>query len=250
MNRKQTHKLASFTATDAVLQATPELASVPGLPDLLAAFSAKVSEINRLAKTQTQPIQPRTTERNGILDAMTSMTLQIAGYVRSVARETARPQLAQDVRVGAASFRRARRSHRVWFAQRVLDAARSVLPQLGVYGVTAETLATLEMRIQTATQRVNLPRETVGAKKAATQRLAALFDEVEALLDDGIDALVYPLRASHPEFYAAYEAARSVVRQPVARKTEADAPEAAATPQSSVPLLQAPVVSVGEPRAA
>ena len=220
MNNKQTNKLASFTATEAVLQATPEIASVPGLPELLAVFSAKVGEINRLAKTQTQPIQPRTAERDGILDAMTDMTLQIAGYVRSVARETGTPQLAQDVRVGVASFRRARRSHRVWFAQRVLDAARGVLPQLGAYGVTAETLVTLEARIQAATQRVNLPRETVGAKRAATRRMAELFVEVEALLDDGIDALVYPLRLRHPEFHATYEAARLVVNRPGGRKAD------------------------------
>ena len=192
-----------------MLQAAPEIASVPGLPDLLTEFSAKVGELNRLAKTQTQPTQPRTTERDLMLEAMTDMTLQIAGYVRSVARESGQPQLAQDVRVGLGKFLKTRRSHRVWFAQRVLDAARSVLPQLGAYGVSAETLNTLEARIRESTQRVNLPRETVATKKAATQQLAALFAEVDALLEDGIDPLLFPLRKTAPGFHASYLAARS-----------------------------------------
>jgi len=130
-----------------------------------------------------------------------------------VARVSGLPHLAQDVRVGVGWFRRARRSHRVWFAQRVLDAARTVLPQLGVYGVTAETLSTLEARILTATQRVNLPRETVGAKRAATHQLAAMFAAVDELLRDGIDALVYPMAKSHPEFHTAYQAARLVLTE-------------------------------------
>lgn len=220
MNAKQTNRLASYTATESLLKAAPEVVGVAGFPAMLATLSAKTGEINRLAKDQTQPLQVRTTERDLILEAMTELTLEVAGFVRAVAREAALPQLALSVQVGLGSFRRARHSHRMWFAQRVLDAAQTVLPQLGAYGVTAATLADLQARILEATQRVNLPRETVAAKRAATLRLVVLLDEVETLLDDGIDPMVFPLRKIHPEFYATYEATRLVVDVPHARESE------------------------------
>lgn len=235
MNKYQTNKLASYTATERLLKATPEIDDVPGLPAKVARLSAKVGEINSLAKTQTQPIQVRTTERDLMLGAMTEMTLEIAGFVRTVARELQRPPLAQAVQVGVGSFRRARLSHRVWFAQRVLDAAQTVLPQLGTYGVTAETVATLQGLIQSATENVNLPRETVGVKKAATQQLVSLFADVDALLEEEIDPLVFPLRKTLPGFFSAFESARSVFDVPGTRQAEEEPEDGSASAGSNAP---------------
>jgi hypothetical protein len=227
MNAKQTHKLASITATESLLKASPMIiANAPGLPEKLTMLSARVDEINRLAKVQTQPVQVRTAERNRILDEMTDMTLEIAGFVRTVANELQLEQLALSVRVGIGSFRRARRSHRVWFAQRVADAAQSVIRNLGVYGVTAETLATLQERIDIATRRVNLPRETMDEKMAATKRLVSIFKEVDSMLENEIDPLVFPLRKANIEFHARYRATRSIINQPRSHAvTSTPAPE-------------------------
>lgn len=68
-----------------------------------------------------------------------------------------------------------------------------------------------------STHRVNLPRETVAARKASTQQLTALYAEGEALFDDGIDL---PLRKTSPEFYATYRATRSVVDTRSRRSSE------------------------------
>lgn len=237
MNRVQSNKMASFTATEAVLKAFPEIASVPGLPEHVEMLSSKMGEIQRLAVIQTQPLQLRTSERDLLLEAMTDTTLEIAGYVRNVARASELPLLSQSVQIGAGSFRRARRSHRVWFAQRVHDAAQTALPQLGAFGVTAETLATFQTRIQAATTRVNLPLEARATRKAATEELVLLFAQVDRLLNDGIDPLVFPLRKTNTEFYAAYRATRSVDDRPGSRAPKEASqvgPEAGATNPPSV----------------
>lgn len=232
MNAIQTNRLASYTATEALLKANPAIAKVSELPGTLAVFSEKIAEINRLAKTQTQPVQARTTERDRMLEEMTDMTLELAGYVRSVARALNRPQLAQSVQVGAPSFRRARRSHRMWFAQRVHDAAAGVLDKLAPFGVTAEWLAAFLGRIQLAGARVNMPRETVAEKRGATEQLRRAFADIEGFVRDELEPLVFPMRKTHPEWYSTYRAALAIVdRRGRRRKAE---PEPGA-PASEIP---------------
>jgi hypothetical protein len=205
--------MASYGALAALLEATPEIASVPGLPDKVAVLSAKVGEINSLAKTQTKPLLASMTERDLVLDEMADQAVEIAGLITTLARDIKAPQLAEAVEVGRSSFRRVRRGHRQWFAQRVLDTAVSVLPQLAAYGVTAETLDTFRARIAAAHDGVHATRNVAVDKIAATRRLTDLFQEVDELIDDQIDRMVFRLRKNHPEFDAHYEEARSIVNR-------------------------------------
>jgi len=238
MNMKQNNKLVSYAATEAVLKANPEIAAVSGLRAKVVMLSEKISEINALAGTQTQPLAASTVRRDQIFEAMAETTLEIAGAVANVARDQALPELLQVVRVGRAAFRHLRRSHRIWVAQRVHDAALSVIDHLGVYGVTAETLAAFLARITAASEGVHMPRTTVAAKKAATEQLVSLFRATDALLRDEIDRLLIRLRKSQPEFFAAYRTARRIVdargRRPAS--VETTAPAGASSPAaSSVP---------------
>lgn len=230
MNRHQNNKLASYAAVEAALKANPEIASVPSLPAKLTRLSAKMGEIKSLAKTQTQPIQAGTARRDQLLEEMTGMTLEIAGFVTSIAHEQDLPELARTVAIGR-GFRRVRRAHRLVIAQCVLEAARTVLPALGDYGVTDETLTTFQTQIKVADEGLTIPRSTVVAKRAATVKLVALFNEVDGLLRDQIDRLVFPLRKTSVEFYAAYLAARSIVDRPGPRKTATEE----TTPPASMP---------------
>lgn len=224
MNTKQSNKLASYGAIEALLQATPEINSVTGLPEKLAMLSAKVAEINSLATTQTQPLRASAAARDQLLDQMADQALEIAGLITTLARDTKNPKLAETVEVGRSSFRRARRSHRQWFAQRVLDTAQSVLPQLAAYGVTAEMLDAFKGRIDAAAAGMNAARGTAVDKAAATRRLVELFAEVDELLGDKIDRLVFRLRKTLPDFNARYGTARTVVDRRGSRRPPGEMP--------------------------
>lgn len=210
MNSHQHNKLDAYNAVAVLLASAPEIANVPGLPGKVALLSAKTGEINSLAQTQMQPLQASTTKRDKLLEEMAEMTLDIAGFVKTVAREQNLPELAELVIIGA-GYRRMRRAHRVIIAQRVADAAQTVLSHLANYGVTADTLDGLRARIQVAGAGLTIPRSTTVEKKAATTKLAVLFAEVDILLREQIDPLVFPLRKTQVELYARYRAARSIV---------------------------------------
>jgi hypothetical protein len=245
MNTKQTNKLAAYIASEAVLKANPEIASVAGLPAKVALLGSRIAEINAIAGTQTQPLAVSRARRDQITEAMLEHTLEVAGAVSNVARDAALPDLLQAVRVSRNAFLQLRPTHRIWLAQRVHDAALEVVDRLGTYGVTAETLTALQERIQTATEGNHLPRTTVTAKKAATAHLTALFREVDALLRDEIDRLVIRLRKAQPQFYADYRATRSVVnlrgRRAGTVETSPPAGASSAAPTGTPPAATPPV---------
>ena len=56
-----------------------------------------------------------------------------------------------------------------------------------------------------------LPRQVKAASAAAARQLEQLFPEVERLLSQRVDRLVWQFRASTPEFYEKYQVARAVV---------------------------------------
>jgi len=253
MNTKQSNKLASYGAVEALLQATPEINSVTGLPEKLTVLSAKVGEIHSLAKTQTQPLRASATARDLVLDAMADQALEIAGLITTLARDIKAPQLAESVEVGRSSFRRARRGHRQWFAQRVLEAANEVLPQLAAYGVTAETLDAFKARIEAGQAATSQARNVVVDKVASTRRLIDLFAEVDELVKDQIDRLVFRLRKDHPGFDARYVEARTIIDRRGFRRTGTETEEAATPVEAPVsgPIpVPAPVQLVVEPSAA
>jgi len=229
--------MASYGALQALLQATPEIASVPGLPDKVAVLSSKVGEINSLAKTQTKPLRASMTERDLVLDEMADQAVEIAGLITTLARDIKAPQLAEAVEVGRSSFRRVRRGHRQWFAQRVLDTAVAALPQLAAYGVTAETLDAFRARIEAARTGVNATRNVAVDKIAATRRLTELFQQVDELIHDQIDRMVFRLRKNHPDFNAHYEEARAIVDRRGRRVASTETPASPAN--APVPLSAA-----------
>ena len=155
----------------------------------------------------------------------------IAGIAGAFAEENNLPELAQSAAVRRADFETARLLHRPWLAQRVHDAATAFVAQLTEHGVTAEKLTAFQATIDAATAGIHQPRTTIIERKAATQRLVALFAEVDALLERQIDRLVLPLAKSSPDFYVQYKAARSIVD--AGRRTALPGSEPSATPHAA-----------------
>lgn len=222
MNTRQNNKLASFIATQAVLEAHPEIATMPGLPGKVAEFSAKVAELNRLGETQEQGIDGKMARRDQILEQMAALTLRVAGVVLTVANEQKRTEIAAAVRLAPGDFGRLRRTRRPWLARQVLQAARTIQSQLEVYGVTAEVVDSLETRIEAALSALAEPRTTIADKRSATRRIPVVIGEIDLLLEETLDGLLLPTQITHPAFYEAYRVTRQVLdlRGPRRRKKE------------------------------
>jgi len=235
MNKDQVNKLGSYRAVKALLQSTTETSAIAALPARLAAFVTQIEEIDALDRTQNQPLDGRIADRDQLLADMIESTLELAGYALSHARENRLHDLAARVDLAASDFARLRLTRRTGLAQQVHDAIGPVVAQLAGHGVTAATLAGLQTKIDAADTALSQPRVTVAEKRAATAQLAAAFADADQLLNTHIDALLFPLRKTSPEFYAAYQAARTIVDVPGSTRPAAAPTPAAATAATAPP---------------
>lgn len=228
MTDRQTLLLSSFLATENLLKTTTATAGIAGLPPRLVRLSANTAEINEQATLQLHTVEVPVAHVDHVLTALGDSALTLAGIIRAHAAAARLPDLAREVELAPGSFDRLRKNHRPLVAQKVHDTAERVLADLAPYGVTAATLTDFQARIEAAHEAVTKPRARIAARRNATVRLAELFRETTALLDDEIDSLLFPLRASNPSFYAEYTSTRHVAR--TRREPEALPAPAAAAP--------------------
>ena len=217
MKTEQKNKLVAYIAAEAVLRGNPEVANVPGLPAKLAAFSNRIAEIHELALIQGQPLAVSRARREALFASMNQLTRKVAAAVMNVARDRKSEELAAAVQFKRSTLRYARPPERLWLARRVLTAAQSVPDGLATYGVTGDTLAEFQARIDAASDGVHMARTTVTARRAATERLRVMLRETDAMLREELDPLVEQLAENQPQFHADYRAAREVVDVPGSR---------------------------------
>lgn len=231
MTSDQNNKLAMYGSVEELLKTTTETSGIAGLPAKLTTLTTKLAELRTLAGTQTQPTAGQTASRDQTLANLIDTALEIAGVLGAYAHEHTLRDLSALVDVQRSDFDAVRLIQRPLLAQRVHDAAAGALPQLAGLNLTAETLVAFQAQIDAARGKLNQPRMTVVAKKAATEQLAAAFAAIDGLLAEQIDRLLLPLRKTSPAFYAQYRAARSIVNVPGVRSNLAPTP---VTPTASV----------------
>ncbi len=211
MNDRQTRKFEAFNTTATLLEDTPAATSVPGLPARLNLLRSKLHDINALACAQMEPTAARTARRDEVHAALATATLHVANALALHAATHGLVELAVIARVSPSTFVRARVSHRSLIARRILEAAQTERVALTEYGISDAVLAAFEALIEAAREGRDEPRVVIADRRATTLRLAALFREVDALLSEQIDRLLYPLHRTDPAFAARYLAARAVV---------------------------------------
>lgn len=209
MNDRQTLTLKMIHTVLATLRNTTQTSGIAGLPARVTTLANHVEEINALGEEQTRPVPAATAERDMVLERMKDAAIDIAAAVALYATDEKLPRLLEMVRVNEQDFDYTKLPHRSWLATRIVDAAESVLPQLGDR-VTAETIAAARALIREAEAAMAQSRAAVEAKVAATRELRVAFQQAQETLTQ-IDRLLLPLRKTDPAFHAKYRSARRVI---------------------------------------
>ena len=231
MNTEQMNRRGMQYNTSAALEALPPGAANAVLTGWINKLDIKLAEVDALAVQQSSPLYRSLIARNEACSEMVEATLRLAGLAFSHARANNLSTLAASVRVRPGDFRRTRYDRRVQTCQHIAASLRAELPQLAGSGITEALLDDLDAKVALAAEQILQPRNTIVAKRAATEGLVTVLREVDDILREGIDPLIYPLRKAHPDFYARYRAAREIVHRPASR---ASASETALPPAASL----------------
>lgn len=234
MNKRQMKKLASIDSSLELLKSSPVTGEVPGLAAEIAFVTTKRNELDAGALTQAQRTEGHTAQRDVTLGELRETTLDIANALARYAHAQGRDDLLADVQTRPSEFDRAWLAHRPLIAERVHAAGVTVVADAAVHGVTADMLAEFKATIVAAKKALAQPRTTLAQRKAATRQVNVIFGEIDERFEAQIDRLLFRLRKTEPEFYAAYLATRRIGRTPGRRTSEPEAkPMAAAQPVST-----------------
>lgn len=220
MKKTLSAKLNSYLALQSLLVESKDLvAAVPALQEAIDALVEFILEINLNAKVQASPSGAARAKRDA-LNALGDAAYEVAGGVLAYADSSDDAILAARVKFSRSAVVAGSGNAVVARVQDIIDSATENLDSLGDHGVATSKVNALKQALKAYDAVRALPRNAIGAGAAATKALNRLFPQVDRLLENQIDRLVWQFRASTPEFYDKYQTARSIVGAP----TPAEAP--------------------------
>ncbi len=242
MTAYQSYKLSRLRAVLLFLETLPAISSRPSIQTRAAGLKTLVDTIVEIIMTQTQPLRGSIKLRDQALTQATDTTLAVGALVRGYAEKRKLPDLAAQVDIVRSDIAKIRRADRMLIAQRVHDAAASVVADLAAYEVTPELLARFQAQIDDADEAVDLPRATSDNKKTATVSLGARFREADEFIKNELTPLFLLMKENDPALFARYVAATQVLDRPATHgsaNAESTAVATPATGATSTPATQA-----------
>ena len=211
MNKNQSARLNSFIAVQTLLAANSELVTtLPALDEAADALTEFITDINTQAQVQSSASGAAEAKASA-LESLGDVVYEIAGGVLSFAEAGGNFTLAGRVRFSRSGVTGGSSNAIVVRCQDIIDAATANLTSLAEHGVTQAKLTAAKQRLKSYDALRVLPRQAKASSAAATRHLEGFYPEVERLLSQRVDKLVWQFRASTPEFYEKYQVARAVV---------------------------------------
>lgn len=233
MKTTQSNSLESFVAAQGPLNEMKTVSTNPALAAKVDELGIMLGRLRKLVAAQAESVRGKIVNREAVLVTFEAATLAVAGAVLSYATDKKLGELATKVDLSRSDLVKTRYSERPGLAQRVHDAAATVVADLAHYEVTPQTLIDFQAVIDEAATAVAEPRNTVVAKKVATAELATGIKEVRDFFALHLDPLMNKVRAKGPSIYARYREARVVIDRPATHataETEPTTPAPVTTP--------------------
>lgn len=221
MKIRLTNKLRSYQTVEAVLaeyQTTWQ--SLPAFVTAVGEFTAIIPNIHTLAQTQASR-EGFANEKAYALEALGDAAFEVAAAVHAYAVTTQEFALEGRVDFSRTSIVMGREASILARARDIHAVATEELANLADYGVTTARLTDLLTKIEAFADAQSKPRQQIAKGSAATRSLEARFQTADTILNKRLDKLVVRFKTSAPDFYNAYQTARSIVDIPGSHKANA-----------------------------
>jgi hypothetical protein len=229
MKIKQTNKLNAYQTLQAVLAEHQTVwQTLPAFVTAAGEFTATIPQIHTLAQTQASR-EGVANEKAYALDALGDAAFEVGAAIHAYAVVTQEFALEGRVDFSRSSIVMGRATSVLARTRDIHAAATEQLANLADYGVTTAMLTDLQNKITAFETVQTKPRQQVAKGSAATRSMEARFKTADTILNKRLDKLVVRFKTSAPDFYTAYQTARSIVDIPGSHKP-AKAPATAPQP--------------------
>ncbi|HEX3818159.1 MAG TPA: hypothetical protein VHW03_07715 [Chthoniobacterales bacterium] len=211
MNQDQDNITTMFETVDVVLTDNKSIWSgMKAFADSVTNFETGIEAIRE--KQAGQVKTGDTDAKQDARDAVEAQTLYIASQLSALAAKTSDPILAAKVKCDQSSLDKAALSDLLTTAKAVQSAAADNAAVLtSDYNVTATMLTAFGTAITTLGGMKDAPRNATVQKRVETLSLPGAIAYVRGILRNEIDKMIIAFKASQPDFYAAYFAARVII---------------------------------------
>jgi hypothetical protein len=211
MTNTQENRLSMFLAArDFLLQNNAATSVLPNFVHFFDAAKSGITEIQSWVEQQEFNKTGIAIEKKKIKDTLIVKAMDIANRLFAFAKFRNDSILMKEIGYKESELRKTTDTLMKEKCQIVFDKGSLYAADLVQYGVSQNILDELKRLISDYDTSLPAPRIGIMEKKQATEKLAALFDQVNLNFDQ-LDTLVETLRYSDTVFYKGYQGARKIV---------------------------------------
>jgi hypothetical protein len=212
MIKRLTNKLVMYQAVQSHLNANTSVwTSVPAMVETINDFESLLAEIETYRQL-TQGNNKGITMQKAAQQALAiAHTYELSSVLYALATKKKDEILAAKVDFTETDLLKKRDGNLVTTCQNIVEIATEHLNELIAYQVTADELMALKEEIKSFADNLTTGRVSVSERKAANEKLKALFVQVDALLKKQLDHIVVRYRTTEPNFYTIYQNSRRIV---------------------------------------
>ena len=192
-------------------EAQPLLADFAPVQTCITELSTHLDTSDRLIAVQSD--KPGfAQEKSQKVAELAQLAAEVCGSTLAYAEQTGDERLAAKLNIPFTKLSSGKDSRIISNCRNIHKAASSVVDSLGEFKVTPAKLKALKQKVDDYKTLSTKPREAIAERKAATRRISVVLRQATRLLRKRLDPLMVPFKASDPEFYAQYKAARRIVK--------------------------------------
>lgn len=211
MTNTQENRLSMFLAArDFLLKNNAATSALPNFAQFSDAAKSGITEIQSWVEQQEFNKTGIAIEKKKIKDTLIVKAMDIANRLFAFAKFRNDSILMKEIGYKESELRKTTDTLMKEKCQIVFDKGSLYAADLVQYGVSQNMLDELKRLISDYDTSLPAPRIGIMEKKQATEKLAALFDQVNLNFDQ-LDTLVETLRYSDTVFYKGYQGARKIV---------------------------------------
>lgn len=212
MLKRLANKLTMYQAVQNVLKQNKTVwETVPAMVEVFATYDALLERIESYKRITGINKKGITMLKAKQQEEVITHVYEVASALYVLATRTNNAVLAGKVNYTRTDLVKTRDTGLVVRCMAIADLATEHLDDLEAYQVTEDEIRSLKEEIDRFSDNLPTTRISVSERKAANERMKAVFVEVDAILKNQIDRLMVRYEKSQPEFYFMYQNLRRII---------------------------------------
>ncbi|MEY3238110.1 MAG: hypothetical protein RI883_2211 [Bacteroidota bacterium] len=205
MKKSTKNKMLMYQMVSDIINDYPSAWSgIPKFTTTFATYSAKFESLKILAEKERAYIVGVKESRDTFREETAEKAIQISSAIVALATETKNIELLSLMRITKAQLLNRSHADTVILLDRILIHTQEYAVDLVEFGITQVLIDKLILSRDELVVKILSPRKAILKRKDTIVQITKLTNEIDLLLKNSIDKMVYVLRSEDEQFYNEY----------------------------------------------